>query len=172
MIKFEKVSYNTWRDAYIKNFELDEQPIGEKFEAYMKDLYDNIKLPQRGTRGSAGYDFYAPYDISIKHGHYELVPLGIRFVTDRDDVVLLCMPRSGLGFKFMTRLANTTGVIDSDYQYADNEGHIMLKMTSEKDVEIKQGQGIMQGIIMPYIITDDDSANADRTGGFGSTDRR
>ena len=169
MIKFEKVPYEIWRADWLKANEMDDIVIKDKFEDYIKELYDNIKLPQRGTAGSAGYDFFAPQKIELKRGTYDLIPTGIRWVTDRDDIVLICAPRSGIGFKFGTRLANTLGVIDSDYQYAKNGGHIMLKITAEKSCTINVGEGMMQGIIVPFLITDDDDSTEQRTGGFGST---
>lgn len=99
----------------------------------------------------------------------KLYPTGIRFVTDRDDIVLLCVPKSGLGCKFGVGLANTIGVIDSDYCKSDNEGHIKVKFVSKEDVILDGGKAFMQGIIVPYLTVDDDSVKAVRNGGFGST---
>lgn len=175
MIKFEKVSF----EQYYKD--------RTKVQTYLKEEdvrkeYDAIKLPQRSTSGSAGYDFYAPYDISLigtdsdkaeeRKIHYELLPTGISFVTDRDDIVLVCVPRSGLGFKNGFALANTVGVIDSDYQYSSNEGHIMAKVYSNTDVNVEQGKAFMQGIILPYYKVDEDNVTEVRDGGFGSTDKK
>lgn len=82
-------------------------------------------------------------------------------------------PRSGLGFKFRLQLDNTVGVIDSDYFYSDNEGHIFIKITNDsnegKIVEVKAGQGFAQGIFMQYGIVEDDDTVEERNGGFGST---
>lgn len=87
--------------------------------------------------------------------------------------VLMIYPRSGLGFKYRLQLNNTVGVIDSDYFYSDNEGHIFIKMTNDsnegKVVDVQAGQGIAQGIFMTYGITEDDDATETRNGGFGST---
>lgn len=87
--------------------------------------------------------------------------------------VLMIYPRSGLGFKYRLQLNNTVGVIDSDYFYSDNEGHIFIKMTNDtnenKTVEVLPGQGIAQGIFMQYGLVEDDDANEIRNGGFGST---
>lgn len=84
-------------------------------------------------------------------------------------------PRSGLGFKYRIQLDNTVGVIDSDYYDSSNEGHIMVKISCDSHsknerVEIKKGQGIVQGILLPYGITEDDECDSIRDGGFGSTD--
>ena len=86
---------------------------------------------------------------------------------------LKCYPRSGLGFKYRLQLNNTVGIIDSDYFYSDNEGHIFVKLTNDgregKTVEIPAGTGFMQGIFVEYGITVDDDASAVRNGGLGST---
>ena len=90
--------------------------------------------------------------------------------------MLKCYPRSGLGFKYRMQLDNTVGIIDSDYYNADNEGHIMAKITNDtkedKIMEIENGKGFMQGIFVEYGITEDDDANGIRTGGFGHTDNK
>ena len=136
----------------------------------MEVLYNAIKLPQRSTSGSAGYDFYMPYDIGVIAGKWTTIPTGIRFVTDQPNLVLLLVPRSGLGFRSNFRLANTIGVIDSDYAQSDNEGHIKAKVTVSDNCMLNVGQAFMQGIIVQYAKTDDDNVQTKRNGGFGSTD--
>lgn len=132
--------------------------------------YDNIQLPRRGTTLSAGYDFFAPHDIDLPPNSEVLVPTGIGVELD-DDKFLLCVPRSGLGFKFWLGLANTVGIIDADYSYTSNGGHIMAKLNSrDKHIHIDKGQAFMQGIIMSYVKTYNDNADGTRVGGFGSTD--
>ena len=163
MIKFEKVSFKQFlksvRDIF--GFAISDEAV--------KEIYDNIKLPQRGTSGSAGYDIFAPIDISFFPNSYQVIPTGIRFVTDSDSIFLGLFPRSGLGFKYQSHLANSIAIIDSDYQYSDNEGHIMVKMTGEKPFEIEAGKAFCQGVILPYLTVDGDNVNNVRNGGFGST---
>ncbi len=134
--------------------------------------YDAVRLPVRATLGSAGYDFFAPYDIILKSGETAKIPTGIRAKLPSDWVLML-YPRSSLGFGYRLQLDNTVGVVDSDYYYADNEGHIFVKITNdskeEKVLEIKKGTAFCQGIFMPYGITEDDNATEKRTGGIGST---
>ena len=128
-------------------------------------------MPHRATVGSAGYDLYAPFDFTLAPGEEITIPTGIRAEIE-NGYVLLIYPRSGLGFKFRLTLNNTVGVIDSDYFYSDNEGHIMVRMTNchaEKTVKVEAGQGFAQGIFMPFGITVDDDADGVRNGGFGST---
>lgn len=137
-----------------------------------KEAYEKLKLPQRATSGSAGYDFYMPYDLTLAPGKTALIPTGIR-ARMQDGWVLCLFPRSGLGFKFRMQLNNTVGIIDADYYHSDNEGHIQAKITNDsrenKVLELKQGQGFMQGIFLPFGITEDDEVNTIRNGGFGST---
>ena len=100
------------------------------------------------------------------------VPTGIRCQME-EEWVLKLYPRSGLGFKYRLQLNNTVGIIDCDYFYSDNEGHIMAKITNDsnegKTVELTSGTGFMQGIFLEYGITEDDDAQGIRNGGFGST---
>ena len=71
------------------------------------------------------------------------------------------------------QLNNTVGIIDSDYYFSDNEGHIFAKITNDsnenKTVVISKQTSFMQGIFVEYGITVDDNVEAIRNGGFGST---
>ena len=139
------------------------------------EVYNDIKLPKRATVGSAGYDFYAPFDITLAPGETIKIPTGIR-VQMEVNYVLKLYPRSGLGFKYRLQLNNTVGIIDSDYYYSDNEGHIFAKITNDsnegKTVAINKGEGFMQGIFIEYGITVDDDTTEIRNGGFGSTTKK
>ena len=163
--KFEKVSLN----QFIKDFK---DSFNNLKEQEIIDIYNQIILPKRATKGSAGYDFYTPINISLKPNETIKIPTGIR-VKIEDGWFLAIFPRSGLGFKYRLQLNNTVGIIDADYYNANNEGHIMIKMTNasneNKTVEVNVLQGFAQGIFMPFGITIDDEANESRTGGFGST---
>lgn len=156
--KFEKVSLEQFKQGYSG--------------ADAESVYAAVTLPKRATSGSAGYDFFAPFDIELKAGETAKIPTGIR-VRIEDGWVLSLYPRSGLGFKFRLRLDNTVGIIDSDYYFSDNEGHVFAKITNEskegKTVAIPAGTGFMQGIFTEYGITEDDDADGVRNGGFGST---
>ena len=135
--------------------------------------YDALRLPERATAGSAGYDFYSPLDFELKSGETLLLPTGVRARIDGGWVLLL-FPRSGLGFKYRLQLNNTVGVIDSDYFSAKNEGHIFLKLynAGDRTVCVRAGEAVAQGAFVPFGITEDDACAAVRTGGFGSTDSR
>lgn len=138
----------------------------------VKADYDDIILPKRATAGSAGYDFFSPKEYSVGAGETIKIPTGIRVKID-EGWVLKIYPRSSLGFKYRLQLNNTVGIIDSDYFYAENEGHIFIKMTNcgDKPLTIEKGKAFAQGIFIEYGITIDDNATALRTGGFGSTDK-
>ena len=148
----------------------------EEFPQYsaedIEDMYETLSLPKRATKGSAGYDFFAPFAFSLPAGSTIKIPTGIR-VKMEEDWVLKIYPRSGLGFKYRLQMNNTVGIIDSDYYYSDNEGHIFIKMTNAsnegKTVEVAAGSGFAQGIFQEYGITVDDDADGIRNGGFGST---
>lgn len=150
--------------------------VKEEFPGYteqeVQEIYAEVKLPQRATRGSAGYDFFAPFAFSLPPGATIKIPTGIR-VRMEEDWVLKIYPRSGLGFKYRLQLNNTVGIIDSDYYYSDNEGHIFIKLTNDsnegKTLEVARGSGFAQGIFLEYGITVDDAAAGVRNGGFGST---
>jgi len=154
--KFEKVSYTQY----------------QKDEEQASQYYQDIKLPKRATIGSAGYDFYMPYDLVLEPGQTAKIPTGIRAKMENGWVLCL-FPRSGLGFKYRLQLNNTVGIIDADYYGSDNEGHIFAKITNDsnegKVLTLKKGEGFMQGIFLPFGITEDDDTDDIRNGGFGST---
>ena len=133
--------------------------------------YDDIVIPKRNTMYSAGYDFYIPYDLTIKSGEIVKIPTGIKVMLNSDEFLGIYI-RSSLGFKYNIRMCNQVGIIDADYiNNKDNEGHIFvcLQNESDKEVVIKKGDRFVQGIFMSYLITDDDCATDTRNGGIGST---
>ena len=145
--------------------EMEEEQINAIYQ-----MYDDIKLPERGTSGSAGYDFVVPFDIVLQPGEVVKIPTGIRCFIE-NGWVLQVVPRSSVGFKYHIMLANTIGVIDSDYYNAKNEGHIWVKLVNhgEKTFDIKAGDKICQGMFVPFGITYNDEVETERVGGIGST---
>lgn len=133
---------------------------------------EDIIIPKRATKGSAGYDFYLPYDISIKAKESITVDTGIRCKIE-DSYVLSLYPRSSLGFKYGLQLRNTVGIIDSDYYNADNYGHIKAKLinTSNEDITLEKGKAFMQGIFTKYYLAEEEEIKEERKGGFGSTNK-
>lgn len=133
----------------------------------------NINLPKRKTVNSAGYDFEVAEDVVIMPGTDKptLVPTGIKAKFESDEVLLL-FNRSSNPKKRHLVIPNSVGVIDADYYgNPDNDGHIMFMFynLSDSPVELKKGEAMGQGIFTKFLITDDDSADGVRSGGFGST---
>lgn len=136
-----------------------------------------INLPIRKTKYSAGYDIEAAENVvipSFKKGmNPTLVSTGLKAYM-QDDEVLLLYNRSSNPKKKGLILANSVGVIDKDYYgNPDNDGHIMFAFYNikEEDIEIKKGDAIGQAVFEKYLIVDNDSAEGERIGGFGSTNK-
>jgi len=169
--QFKKISLEQFCKDWLDTFPANKD-VNSEVQEKIQHIYENIKLPRRATKGSAGYDFYSPLAFTLKPGETIKIPTGIRVWMD-GGWVLKCYPRSGLGFKYRLQMNNTVGIIDSDYYYSDNEGHIFCKITNDsnegKIVSISEGMGFMQGIFVEYGITLDDDADGIRNGGFGST---
>ena len=155
--RFGRVSEKQWAEA-----------MGER-AADALPLAD-IPLPKRATAGSAGYDFVAPAETEIPAGGTALIPTGIRAEMEPGWMLAL-FPRSSLGFRHALRLSNTVGVIDSDYAFAKNEGHIMVKLRNPlgEAVTIGRGERFCQGVFLPYGTAEEDGDLAERSGGMGST---
>ena len=155
--KFPNTDLNLPQNKYV-------EAIGFMYE------FVSIQLPQRSTKGSAGYDFVSPMTFDLEPNEELVIPTGVRCKID-DGWVLMIYPRSSLGFKYHCNLANSTAVIDSDYYYADNEGHIMIKLVNRgsKIMHIEAGDKFCQGVFLPYGITYNDSVIEERHGGIGST---
>ena len=157
-------------------------PIGKfqkvSLEQFIKDvdvvnvekIYNDIPLPKRATKGSAGYDFVCPIDIEIKPNEMIKIPTGIRCYMEQG-YVLNIYPRSSLGMKYQMYLTNTTGIIDSDYYNAKNEGHIIVSIVNKGDkiLKINKGERFVQGIFLKYYTVIEEEVLDQRNGGFGST---
>lgn len=164
-MKFEKISKEQALKDLRNLCELENDD-----DVFFLEVYEEIHTPQRATKGSGGYDFYAPYSFSLKPNQTIKIPTLMRVKLNKG-CFLMVVPRSGLGFKYKLTLDNTVGIIDQDYYYSDNEGHIWIKMTNNSDklLSIKQGEAVAQGIILPFLTTEDDKSKGVRNGGFGST---
>ena len=137
--------------------------------------YDDIIIPKRSTKFSAGYDFYMPYDLTVKKNEVVLIPTGIKVMLNSDEFLGIYI-RSSLGFKYNLRICNQVGIIDSDYyNNSSNEGHIFVKLKNEgdNDIILKKHDRYVQGIIQKYYIVDNENEIEDiRVGGIGSSGRR
>lgn len=164
ILEFQKVSLERW--ILDSNMVLGQNPLVKNIS------YDNIKIPCRATKKSAGYDFYTPCDVTIGPDCKCMIPTGIRCVNMPKNSALLVVVRSSIGIKKGCSLSNQVAVIDADYAEADNEGHIFisLKNTTNGFVTFEAGERIAQGIIVNYLTVDNEELPAkDRTGGLGST---
>lgn len=142
MRDFEKISF----EQFSKDVNCD------------KELYNNIKIPQRESDATAGYDICLLDDIKISPNEILKLPTGLKCFFEKDEVLLLVV-RSSMGFKYNIRLCNQVGVIDADYYNdKDNEGHIWIKIQNEgeKDVSFNKGDAIVQGIFFKYLTTKSD----------------
>ncbi len=138
----------------------DRLPLGE------------IPLPRRATEGSAGYDFACPVACTVAPGETRIIPSGLRVLMDPGWVLVIC-PRSSLGRKYGMRLANTLGIIDSDYALADNEGHMLMAVVNggDRPLTLTPGDRFCQGIFLPFGLAEEEEVTQQRTGGYGSTGR-
>lgn len=153
----------------IRGFEIVE-------DKYRKHPDCEIVIPQRATSRSAGYDICTPVDIVIPaRGHSRVIFTDIKAYMLADEV-LSTHVRSSIGMKRGLVLANTTGIIDSDYySNPDNDGNIgfMLRNLTDEEVVIKAGERVIQGIFSKYLAIDSDEPKSDeRIGGVGSTGRK
>lgn len=136
------------------------------------EVYATITKPTRGTRKSAGYDFYLAQDVTLLPAQKTIVWTDVKAYMQEDEVLELHI-RSSLGIKQGVILSNITGIIDSDYyENPTNDGNIGISLlnTSGRGVELKAGERVMQGIFINYLTTDDDQPlNDTREGGIGSS---
>ncbi len=137
----------------------------------------NINLPFRKTKHSAAYDIEAAEDVVIpvfKPGMKPtLVKTGLKAYCMDDEFFILAVKSSG-PFKKGLVLANSIGIIDSDYyNNEDNDGHFMFAYYNffDTDLEIKKGEAIGQLVFQKFLVTDNDCAEGQRVGGFGSTSK-
>lgn len=163
---FEKISLESWNKARPSDVD----------EGQWEEMWNNLKIPTRSTATSSGYDFAAPFGFTLSPGDSIVIPTGIKVYLHRDEELLI-FPRSGQGFKFFSRLANTIAKIDSDYvDNENNEGNINIKFRNEgdKDWTVEAGDKIAQGTIYKFLLVDGDNFDEgpQRQGGMGSTDKK
>lgn len=146
------------------------------FEPISLDYKQNkgeVQLPSRADKGSAGYDFFSPINITVMPNEMVVIWSDVKVYMLPDEVLKL-YPRSSMGMVRVT-FSNGTGIIDSSYyNNPRNEGNIGFMIVNEgtEPFNIKEGQAIGQGIFQKFLIADNDIVRSkERTGGFGSSDR-
>lgn len=132
-----------------------------------------VRLPQRKTGASAGYDLEAAADALLLPQAVGFVPTGLKAYM-RSDEYLGVHVRSGFSMKNAVSLINGQGIIDADYYgNPDNEGHIVIALFNhgQQPVRVERGTRIAQGIFYKYLTVDGDvsGVGAPRLGGMGST---
>lgn len=196
--RFEKVSFEEFKRAYYElyvtkdglvrdltnitaivdnqiNYGSETERI-KYINKIIKKAYDAIVIPEAKTIGSAGHDFTVPFNFSLSPVWKDLeyssivIPTGIRVSIDKGWVLEL-YPRSGWGTKGL-HIENTVGIIDQDYYFSDNEGHILIKLTNEskklETFDFKAGDRVCQGLFKIYG-TAGKVSKTKRNGGFNST---
>ena len=154
-------------------YERDSNKPKRGFEPVIENKRKNkyYHEPTRGTKNSAGYDFYAPNEYTVRPNEIVKIWTDVKAYMQPNEFLMLDV-RSSMGGKFM--LANTIGIIDSDYYgNVDNDGNIgfFLKNISEQTQLIRKGDRIGQGLFLKYLTTDNDNFISEtRKGGHGSTD--
>lgn len=132
----------------------------------------DVVLPVRGTKHSAGYDLRVIEDTVIKAGEIVLAETGLKAYMQEDEVLKM-YPRSSLPKNYHLTIPNNVGIIDSDYyENEDNDGAIFVSLYNfgDKDVLVKKGERIAQGIFQKFLISpEEEEVTHVRNGGFGST---
>ena len=129
------------------------------------------KLPERSTAKSGGYDFICPERTEVHPGEIKYVKTGVKAYMEDDEILILCNRSSNPKNKGLV-LINGIGIVDADYvDNEDNEGEIAFAFMNRRTstLILEAGEKLGQGIFVKYGITDDDAAEGERTGGFGST---
>lgn len=173
--------------------------MGIRFEKVKRFENEDIQMPKRATANSAGYDLYVAEDAVIPSlfAKYQsgitglgaqnleeaastikshkmkpvLVSTGVKCKLDPGTYLEVSV-RSSTPLKYLLLLANGVGIIDADYYgNPDNDGEIFLQLINlgPNPVILRKGDRIGQGIIKPFLTTEDDVAAGERLGGFGST---
>lgn len=128
-----------------------------------------IKLPERSSKFSAGYDFYSPVNVTIQPNESKLIFTDVKAIFNNDEVLMLYV-RSSMG-KHPIVLANGTGIIDFDYAYGESDGNIGFRLLNlgKEPYEIKVGDRIGQGVLLKYLTFENGNTEKTRIDGFGSS---
>ena len=178
--EFHKVSFEQFVESFkpIYTSQLSpEQVYSDKdIENAAKVIYDLIRLPERATAGSNGYDFFFPFgDTEIAPGQSIIIPTGIK-VKLNPGWALLVYSRSSLGFNYRVLIEENVAVIDEDYfDNINNEGHIFIKIINDnregQTVTLRLGAAFCQGLFTLTGRAVNDNVTTERVGGIGSTNK-
>jgi dUTP pyrophosphatase len=127
----------------------------------IRRLRDDVALPAYETAD----------DVSVAPGEVRLVPTGL-VIEVPEGQFLGIFARSSTPLKRGLMIANGVGVVDSDYCGPADEVKIAVLNFTAATVQIKAGDRIAQGILLPAprVIWNEVSNLAPRSrGGFGAT---
>ena len=167
-MRFERVSFSAFEGDMAKY-----NPVAINKEKLF-DCWTEIKLPERKTKYSCGYDVATPVDITLAPHASIVVPTGIRVVFNDDEMGtwhLKLYARSSVGIKDKVVITNGTGLVDADFFRAKNEGDMLIALTNMSDEirKYKAGDRVCQAVFEIYGVTENDAADGKRVGGLGST---
>lgn len=167
-----RVSNNSWIDSSVKIGSWKTRGFEVVSNEHRYNWDAEIVLPVRADPRSAGYDFHVPVDITIPAKEKLFLFSDVKSYMQPDEYLTL-VPRSSAGIKLDIMFSNTIGIIDSSYyENSDNDGNIgfSFRNMGDKDVTIKAGERIGQGIFMKYLLADNDvTISQERVGGYGSS---
>ena len=146
----------------------------EEVRKEMRKTEGVITLPTRGSRTSAGYDFYSTEGFTLKPNENKLIWSDVKAYMQEGEVLELYV-RSSIGIKKSLMLKNLTAIIDSDYyENESNDGNIGICLYNygDKEVTIEKGERIAQGIFKQFLVADNGNTNKERNGGIGSTGQK
>jgi dUTP pyrophosphatase len=137
----------------------------------IKKTDSSVDLPQYHTHESAGFDIASSADVTIKAGEVVKIPTGLIIAAPKGHFLLIAA-RSSLALKKGLAMANGIGIIDSDFAGPGDEINIIVRNFTSKQVEVKKGERLAQGIFLKSEQAEWEEADALRNvnrGGIGST---
>ena len=128
-------------------------------------------IPAYQTAGAAGFDLHLVEDVVIPARGLAKARTGLVFQVPEGHVLLI-VSRSSNPQKRGIDMANSVGVIDSDYCGPEDEVFLVLQNLTDAEVRIDKGERVAQGLIVPFLraqFEERTKNTADSRGGFGST---
>ena len=157
----------------IMNIELTKTRGFEVVKDEKRKTEGEITLPTRGTKDSAGYDFYSTETFTIKPQESKLIWSDVKAYMQIGEVLEIYV-RSSIGINKHLMLSNLTGIIDADY-YSNpkNDGNIGICLFNygNEEITIEEGERIAQGIFKQFLVSDNGNTDEERIGGTGSTNK-
>lgn len=135
---------------------------------YFEAVNEDVRLPERATDGSGGYDFFAVEMDVIKPKQMKRIDTGVKIKLPKGFVLMMANRSSNPSGKNLV-LTNGVGIIDEDYYDTPYTIKFEFLNIGKKAIVIQKGDKLGQGVIIQRFLTSDDNASGKRSGGFGST---